>query len=211
MKKFLTILFCLTTFAFPSLAADTADAQKFAKKLADDIITDVVNADAPLSLKQETFRKIFMSAINVKKSAKFTLGRYAKTADPQLVSDYTDTLADNIIYTWTDRFGNYAHGLTTDDFVFENVVPLNGDFYVHSKINLPDTEKDIEVIWRISEMKNGLKLADMVVEGVSMLMSYRNEYTAVLQQNGGDIATLTEMLKKKNDLLKNPAGNGGKK
>ena len=203
MKKFMTILFCLTTLAFPALAADTADAQKFAKTLADDIITEVVNAKIPLPQKQETFRRIFMSAINVKKSAKFTLGRYAKTAAPEQIEAYTDALADNIIYTWTTRFNDYANGLSTDAFVFETTRKSdNGDFYVNSKINLPDTENDIEVIWRISETKNGLKLADMVVEGVSMLMSYRNESTAVLQQNGGDIPALTEMLKKKNETLK---------
>ena len=206
MKKVLTILFCLISFTFPSLAADTADAQKFAKKLADDIITEVVNAKLPLSEKQETFRKIFMAAINVKKSAKFTLGRYAKTATPEQISEYTDALADNIIYTWTDRFSGYANGLTTDDFVFETSRKSeNGDFYLTSKINLPDTENDIEVIWRISETKDKLKLADMIVEGVSMLMSYRNEYTAILQQNGGDLPALTEMLKKKNEAMKNPS------
>ena len=122
------------------------------------------------------------------------------------MSEYTDALADNIIYTWTDRFNDYAHGLTTNDFIFESTRKSdNGDFYVTSKINLPNTENDIEVIWRITETKGNLKLADLVVEGVSMLMSYRNEYTAILQQNKGDIAALTEMLKKKNALLKTPS------
>lgn len=209
MKTFMTVLFCLMSFSFPSLAADATDARKFAKGLADSIITDVVNADISLPQKQEAFRKIFMAAINVKKSARFTLGRYAKTAAPEQVAGYTDALADNIIYTWTDRFSDYAHGLSTDDFIFEATRKSdNGDFYITSKINLPETENDIEVIWRISEKKGELKLADLIVEGVSMLMSYRNEYTAILQQNGGDIAGLTEMLKKKNALLKNPAKNG---
>ena len=35
-----------------------------------------------------------------------------------------------------------------------------------------------------------------------MILSYRNEYTAILQQNGGNIADLTEKLK--NKAVKDP-------
>ena len=134
------------------------------------------------------------------------MGRYAKSADSDQLKAYTNALADNIIYTWTDRFNGYAGGsLTKDAIIFESSRKSEtGDFYITSKIKLPNAENDIEMIWRISDKKDTLKLADLIVEGVSMLMSYRNEYTAILQQNGGDIAALTEMLKKKNEALKNP-------
>jgi phospholipid transport system substrate-binding protein len=206
MKKQIFAFLCFISFVFPAVAAEVAEAEKFARNLADDIITKVVQPKISLQQKQEIFRKIFMEVINVKTNARFTLGRYAKNAGPDQLKAYTDALADNIIYTWTDRFNGYAGGsLTKDAIIFESSRKSeNGDFYITSKINLPDTENDIELIWRISEKKGTLKLADLVVEGVSMLMSYRNEYTAILQQNGGDIAALTEMLQKKNEALKNP-------
>ena len=212
MKKTFFAVFCFVLSAFPAMAAETADAEKFARKLADDIITEVVQPKISLQQKQETFRKIFMAVINVKTNARFTLGQYAKKATPEQLQAYTDALADNIIYTWTDRFNGYAGGsLTTESIIFETARKSEkGDFYITSKIKLPDTENDVALIWRVSEKKNELKLADLVVEGVSMLMSYRNEYMAILQQNGGDIDALTGMLKKKNGLLKNPAGNGNK-
>lgn len=206
MKKLIFSFLCFVSVAFPAVAAEVEDAEKFARTLADDIITNVVRPKISLQKKQETFRKVFMAVINVKTNARFTLGRYAKTADPDQLKAYTDALADNIIYTWTDRFNGYADGsLTTDAIKIKSSRQSeNGDFYVTSEIDLPDTENDIEMIWRISEKKGTLKLADLIVEGVSMLMSYRNEYTAILQQNGGNIAALTEMLQKKNEALKNP-------
>ena len=145
-----------------------------------------------------------MSVINVKKNARFTLGRYAKKATDEQIQSYTDALADNIVYTWTSRFNEYAGDtLEKEAVLFENARQSeNGDFYITSKITLPDAENSIEIIWRISDKNNEMKLADLIVEGVSMLMSYRNEYTAILQQNGGDIDALTQMLKKKNETLK---------
>ena len=110
-------------------------------------------------------------------------------------------MVNNIIYTWTSRFNAYAG----ETIKFEGGRKSEkGDFYVTSKIDIPDSENDIEIIWRIVDKKDELKLADLVVEGVSMLMSYRNEYTAVLQQNGGDIPALTKMLSDKNETIKNP-------
>ena len=207
MKKFVSLflsLLCLTTAAS---AADVADAEQFARKLADDILTTVVRPKISLREKQERFRQVFISAINVKTNARFTLGRFAKGLAPEKMDAYTDALADNIIYTWTGRFNDYAgDSLSNDAISFQSARKSeNGDFYVSSKIKLPDAEKDIEMVWRISNKKDTLKLADLIVEGVSMLMSYRNEYSAVLQQNGGNVDALIEMLKKKNEALKNPA------
>ena len=146
-----------------------------------------------------------MSAIDVKKNARFTLGRYAKKASDEQLQAYTDALADNIVYTWTSRFNEYAgDALNSEAISFASARKSeNGDFYITSKIKLPNAENEVEMIWRLSDKNGKMKLADLIVEGVSMLMSYRNEYTAILQQNGGDIDALTQMLKKKNETLKN--------
>lgn len=206
MKKLLNVFLCLFCFSSQALASETATAEQFAKNLADNIITNVVRPKISLQQKQEKFQSVFMSAINVKKNARFTLGRYAKKASDEQLQAYTDALADNIVYTWTTRFNEYAgDALNSEAISFASARKSeNGDFYITSKIKLPNAESDVEMIWRISDKNGGMKLADLIVEGVSMLMSYRNEYTAVLQQNGGDIDALTQMLKKKNETLKNP-------
>lgn len=206
MKKILNIFLCLFCFSSQALASETATAEQFAKNLADNIITNVVRPKISLQQKQEKFQSVFMSAINVKKNARFTLGRYAKKASDEQLQAYTDALADNIVYTWTTRFNEYAgDALNSEAISFASARKSeNGDFYITSKIKLPNAESDVEMIWRISDKNGEMKLADLIVEGVSMLMSYRNEYTAVLQQNGGDIDALTQMLKKKNETLKNP-------
>lgn len=206
MKKLLNVFLCLFCFSSQALASETATAEQFAKNLADNIITNVVRPKISLQQKQEKFQSVFMSAINVKKNARFTLGRYAKKASDEQLQAYTDALADNIVYTWTTRFNEYAgDALNSEAISFASARKSeNGDFYITSKIKLPNAESDVEMIWRISDKNGEMKLADLIVEGVSMLMSYRNEYTAVLQQNGGDIDALTQMLKKKNETLKNP-------
>lgn len=204
MKKFFTLLFCALIAAPAAHAqADTDAAMSFAQNLADEIMADVVHAKVSLKQKQDAFHRIFISAINIKSTARFTLGRYARTATDAQMDEYAKALTDNIIFTWTERFNNYAG----ETIRFESARPgERGEVYVHSTLDIPNTEKDVEIIWRITKnKKDELKLADLVVEGVSMLMSYRNEYTSVLQQNGGDIPKLIETLKQRNEIIKNPA------
>ena len=165
-------------------------------------MVNVVKSKAPLEEKQQSFRKTFLSAVDLKTAARFTLGRYARTATPEQIQTYTDALTDNIIYTWTKRFSDYAG----DEIVFKGSRKSeSGDFYITSSIELPETQNNVEVIWRIVDKKGTLKLADLVVEGVSMLMSYRNEYTSILQQNGGDVSALVAQMQKKNETLKKSA------
>lgn len=198
MKKLLfTLLFMLT--GVPAAFAQTDEAKAFAQKIADDIMERVVKIKAPNSVKEQNFNAIFTQAADLKKIARFTLGRFAKTASEQDLQAYTTAFTDNVVDTWTQRFASYAG----EKIVFTDARQENGkDVYVHSDLLMADGVNKIEIVWRVSMKKDKTHLVDLVVEGVSMILSYRNEYTAILQQNGGNIADLTEKLK--NKAVKDP-------
>ncbi len=198
MKKLLfTLLFMLA--GVPAAFAQTDEAKAFAQKIADDIMERVVKIKAPDSVKEQNFNAIFTQAADLKKIARFTLGRFAKTASEQDLQAYTTAFTDNVVDTWTQRFASYAG----EKIVFTDARQENGkDVYVHSDLLMADGVNKIEIVWRVSMKKDKTHLVDLVVEGVSMILSYRNEYTAILQQNGGNIADLTEKLK--NKAVKDP-------
>lgn len=198
MKKLLfTLLFMLA--GVPAAFAQTDEAKAFAQKIADDIMERVVKIKAPNSVKEQNFNAIFTQAADLKKIARFTLGRFAKTASEQDLQAYTTAFTDNVVDTWTQRFASYAG----EKIVFTDARQENGkDVYVHSDLLMADGVNKIEIVWRVSMKKDKTHLVDLVVEGVSMILSYRNEYTAILQQNGGNIADLTEKLK--NKAVKDP-------
>jgi len=198
MKKLLfTVLFMLT--GIPAAFAQTDEATAFAQKTADDIMAQVVEIKAPLSVKEKNFHTLFTQAADLKKIARFTLGRFAKTANEQELKAFTDAFTNNVVDTWTQRFSSYAG----EKIVFADARQENGkDVYVRSELLMTDGASKIEIVWRVSMKKSKPTLVDLVVEGVSMILSYRNEYTAILQQNGGNIADLTEKLK--NKTVKDP-------
>ena len=120
------------------------------------------------------------------------LGVYWKKATEQEKQDFMEAFTDLTTKTWTDRFGLYEG----QDIVFQGTrnAPQKNQIYVDSKIN---NDPPIEVIWRLRQKDGTYKIVDIVVEDVSMVMSYRNEYTSVLQQNNGSVQTLIDLLKDK--------------
>lgn len=198
MKKLLfTLLFMLA--GVPAAFAQTDEAKAFAQKIADDIMERVVKIKAPNSVKEQNFNAIFTQAADLKKIARFTLGQFAKTASEAELRAFTEAFIDSVVGTWTRRFDAYAG----EKIVFKDARQENGkDVYVNSDLLMANGQNKIDIVWRVSVKNGKTSLVDLVVEGVSMILSYRNEYTAVLQQNGGNISDLTEKLK--NKTVKDP-------
>ena len=66
-----------------------------------------------------------------------------------------------------------------------------GDFLVQTAITRPSGPA-LNYEWRVREGSNGIKIVDVIVEGVSLLVTQRSDFTSVAGQNGIDglIATL---------------------
>lgn len=201
MKKYLCLLILGLFAASGARAEEASSPRAFAEQLADQIMKEVVLSKNPMPEKQAAFRRVFLEATNIRTIARFTLGRYYKNASEEQREAFIQAFTDNVILTWTERFSSYAG----EQIRFKDTRQDKNDFYVNSTLDIPNTENDIEIIWRISNKNGRMQLVDLVVEGVSMIMSYRNEYASVLQQSGGDVQTLINMLTNKNKALRNPA------
>ena len=189
MKKILLTLIC-ALWAIPVLAADPAI--DFMDKLAKEIIEEGVLAQKTNEEKEAFFREKFTTNLDLKNISQMVLGVYWKKATDQEKADFMEAFTDLTTKTWTDRFGLYQG----QDIVFQGTrnAPQKNQIYVDSKIN---NDPPIEVIWRLRQKEGNYKLVDIVIEDVSMVMSYRNEYTSFLQQHQGIVQTLIDELRTK--------------
>jgi phospholipid transport system substrate-binding protein len=58
------------------------------------------------------------------------------------------------------------------------------------------------VDWQVNNVKGQNKIVDVRIEGVSMSVTQREEFTTVIRQNNGDINALLKALRKKIAYLK---------
>ena len=193
MKK-LGLLLLGMLISFSARAADPAI--DFVDHLADQILTDVVTSDKTKEEKESLFRETFTEAVDLKGVGQFVLGTAWKKASEEERAAFLKAFTDLTVKTWADRFDLY----TGQEIVFQGTRNAErGQIYVDSVIQ--DTQP-VEVIWRLRPSKDSYKIVDIVVEGVSMASTYRNDYRSFLQQNANSVPALISELERKSREFK---------
>ena len=55
----------------------------------------------------------------------------------------------------------------------------------------------IRLDWRLTATESGWRVLDIVVEGVSLLVTFRNEFAAVIERHGGQVEGLLMELRQR--------------
>lgn len=150
------------------------------------------NAQQTKTQKSESFRRLLEDNFDMETIGRFTLGKYWKTATPQQQVEYQKLFKKRVVEMYSERFSDYkgqAFQVTGSRPDGDN------DTIVSSKIIPKDGTQSITVEWRV-RLKNGQhRVVDVIVEGVSMSMTQRSDFSSVIQQGGGDVQVLINSLK----------------
>jgi phospholipid transport system substrate-binding protein len=196
MRVIRTILFTVAlAFAAAPAGADDANpaAAAFMQSLGSKAIAELTNPAVPQAERQARFRTLLDEHFDMPAIAKFTLGRYWRTATDEQRTEFRQLFEDFIVQSYSTRFSEYhgegfsVTGAATDE---------RGITIVHSKIEMPSSE-DIRVDWHLRAADSSFAIIDIVVEGVSMAVTQRSEFASVIQSRGG-VAGLLEALRAKN-------------
>ena len=170
-----------------------AAAAEFVSKLADRVIVILKDKSLDKDGRVKALAAVFLDGFDVRAIGLFVLGVYGhKLTDSERVA-YLDVFKEYVVQTYAVRFNSYAG----QSFVVTKNAP-DGDTgaWVTTGIGKPG-EEPTEVQWRVRKEGNVYKIIDVVVEGVSLLVTQRSEFAAVLQRNNGNITSLTALMRDK--------------
>jgi len=69
------------------------------------------------------------------------------------------------------------------------------DTTVLSQITHPDGSQPTAIDWRVRQKDGKMGVIDVVVEGVSLSVTQKQEYASVIQNNGGHIDGLLQSMR----------------
>ena len=190
----LVVAVCVLTLGAPSAQAGTeAD---FIRKLGDQAIAVLGESDKSLAERETAFRKILKDGFHMPLIARFALGRYWRIASKEQRRDYLNLFTDYIVRSYAVKPGGYE----SEALVIVSELPLknNKDVLVNTQISRPKGEP-VKTVWRVRKGKKGLRIIDVMVEGISMLVTYRDEFGAVIQRHG--LTGLLETLRARTGKL----------
>lgn len=178
----------------PSQADDSdfAGAAAFVRSAGNELarLAPLAKAAAPDRKRLQDF---IDTVVDVDAVAKFSIGRFWRTATAEQQKRYLSLFHDILFLNITSRLGDYAQG-TASVTIGRPQVTENGisvPTLVHRDGNPANT-----VTWILEGDAARLRIIDVVVEGMSMRLTLRNDYTAFISRNGNDIAVLLTAMAK---------------
>jgi phospholipid transport system substrate-binding protein len=180
-------------------AANPQDARAFIDNLGAQTIDVLQRENLGTQEAVEIFREMFRESFDSRTIGRFVLGRYWRTATPEQQREYLRLFEEMIVQTYARRFTDYA-GESLD--VLGARPEGEVDAMVNSRVVRPDGPP-VNVTWRVRESGGTYKIIDVIVEGVSMSVTQRNEFSAVIQRNGGQIEPLLDALREQIEAAQN--------
>lgn len=166
-------------------------ARKFVSGVADDGIGFLSDQSITDVQRAERFRQLLIDSFDMKTIARFALGRYWRTASPEEKREYFKLFQERTVDVYSKRFSEYqGQKLEVRDARLEG----GSDAIVTSYVISPDSP-DVQVDWRVRHKDGSFKVVDIIVEGVSMVLTQRSDYSSVIQRGGGKIEVLLAHLR----------------
>jgi len=191
---------CAALLAFGSWTLHPARAQSadagpsaFIQKLGTEAVNTFAKKDMPRQQALGRFKELLHEGFDVPYIGRWVLGRYWNQATPQQQQEYQRLFEQMIVRTYADRFIDYA-GVTFK--ITGTRAETDTDTMVTTQIIRPDGPP-VAVDWRVRKRGQSYKIIDVVVEGVSMGVTQRQEFSSVIQSNGGRIEGLIQALRQK--------------
>ncbi|MCB9983790.1 MAG: ABC transporter substrate-binding protein [Rhodospirillales bacterium] len=166
-------------------------AEKFVLKLTDEGIGFLSNGQLSPDVQKEKFRTLLTKNFDMKTIARFSLGRYWRDATDAQRDEYMTLFKTMIVDVYSSRFSEYQ-GQTVE--IVGSREEGAKDILVHSVLK-QSSGPDVKVDWRVRSRNGDYKVIDVIVEGVSMAMTQRSDFSSVVQRGGGDIEALLVHLR----------------
>lgn len=166
-----------------AMAQDGGDKPaKFIQGLADEAIAVLRDREGSLDEREKRFREVLKDDFAMKKIGRFAAGKFWRQMSADQQQQYQQLFEEWILKTYSIRFGGYS-GETVN--VLKTIKAGQSGVFVRTKIK-SSSGRALKVDWRVRNIKDNYKIIDVVVEGVSMLVTQKAEFGAVLRQRGID-------------------------
>ena len=120
---------------------------------------------------------------------RLVLGRHWRQANPRQRTEYLHLFRRYMLQTFVQRLRQYAGGDLGQPGARLQIIasrPVGQrDILVQSRV-APPTSQPLRVDWRLRERPGEPVIIDLIVEGISLLVTQRSEFAAVLERSGVD-------------------------
>jgi|TARA_B110000211_G_scaffold226385_1_gene279881 phospholipid transport system substrate-binding protein len=193
MKKIIVFLFSITFFFHTALQAYSSNPADFITELVNEAITKLADKDLNKDEKSKFIEKIALNNVDIAALGLYTLGELRKSSDEQIIIKYQEAFEKYFLKSLTSRLTDYS----SSKFNVLNFDKKSSNYtIVKSEITPNDGSPEIKIDWRVyTKNQDKPLIRDLIVEGLSLARTQKEEFASILNSNNNDINILISKLK----------------
>ena len=195
MKKNFIIFFVSFFFLFllsNNSQADNSDPEKFIQEIVDKTKKILVASNSQ-SFKEEKLTEIAKEKVDIKGVGLYTLGKYRKKLSDKQNKEYSILFEQYFLKTFVSRLTDYSE----PKIEVVSSEKKNDKYTIVSSILLATEKKpEVKIDWRVyTKNPNNPLIRDLIIEGLSLARTQKEEFASIIESNDGDIEALFKKLK----------------
>lgn len=189
MKKFL-LFFTIILLGIPNVYSTEPDifvqstVNRASKALSDNFT---------LEKKIEKLKLIATETVDIEGIGFYTLGSYRKNLNENQKKEYADLFRQYFLKSFSSRLAEYSN----PEIEVKSKNKLNEKYTIVSSVLVgTDKRPEVKIDWRIYTVDPANPLIrDLIIEGLSLARTQKEEFSSIIQSNDGDIKFLFKSLR----------------
>ena len=190
MKKLriLSVSFFLLFLSTSYLYSFSSNPKEFVAELVNEAISKLSDKNLTKDEKEQFIENIALENVDIDALALYTLGELRKTSEKKDIINYQIAFEKYFLKSLSSRLKDYSESkfeVVSKDKKSSNYTIVN------SKIIPMDGSPEIKIDWRIyTKNKDKPLIRDLIVEGLSLARTQKEEFSSILSSNNNDIEFL---------------------
>ena len=144
--------------------------------------------------KIEKLKNIASETVDINGISFYTLGSYRKIISEEQKKKYQKLFRQYFLKSFSSRLAEYSN--PEIEVISKNKLNKNYTI-VLSKLIATDSRPEIKIEWRVyTKNPENLLIRDLIIEGLSLARTQKEEFASIIESNDGDIEALFVTLKK---------------
>ena len=192
MKRLSIYLFSLFFILQSSLLSYSSNPKDFIDELVNDALIKLSDKNLSKEQKVSFIEKVALENIDINALGLYTLGELRKSSNEKDIFAYQKSFQKYFLKSLASRLSDYS----SSEFQIIDEEKKSANYtIVSSKIISRDGNPEIKIDWRVyTKNPNKPLIRDLIVEGLSLARTQKEEFASILITNNNDIKILITKL-----------------
>ena len=192
MKRLVCYLTLLLVILNTSLLAYSSDPKEFVNELVGDALGKLSDKNLNQDQKINFIENVALENVDINALGLYTLGELRKSSSKDDLIDYQKSFEKYFLKSLTSRLTDYS---SSKFEVLGSEKKSSNYTIINSKVSPIDGGPEIKIDWRIYTKNPDTPLIrDLIVEGLSLARTQKEEFASILSSNNNDIKILINKL-----------------